>query len=238
MDLVLTPQGLETCPSAGAGWTKTCSHSLANENETCFHERVRAVARPDVRRPWTKTSSHSLAHESPPDVRDENGAIEQYLKRYGYDTLDGVNDLFWRTPPGKQSRRSPVLALQIDDHQELEYHTFYAVECTLTVPGVTGDLWWKAPRRLEQMREELHDPVKEGLGPDGYARFFESSHFASRGGLPGTTARLNKWCGALAACMNSRECPPWIVAHTLAFLSAPKPPAAFRCGRCSSTLQR
>lgn len=167
--------------------------------------------------------------ESPPDVRNVHGVIEQYLRRYGYDTLDGVNNLVWRTPPGKQARRSPVLALQIDDHQELESHTFYEVECTLTVPGVTEDLWWKASRRLEQMRQQLHDPVKEGLGPDQYARHFVSSHFAPRGGLPGTTARLNKWCDALAACVNSRECPPRIVAHTLAFLSAPKPPAAFRC---------
>ncbi|CAK0879655.1 unnamed protein product [Prorocentrum cordatum] len=157
---------------------------------------------------------------SPPVV----SIIEQFLRSYGYDAAD---DGAWRAPPGTQTDLRPALELKVDDHQELGSHTFYVVECRLTVPGAPKALAWKASRRLEEMRQQLHGPVKEGLGKDDYARLFESHHFAPRGGMPGTTTRLSKWCDALAACVNSGECPPRVVAHVLAFLSAPKPPSAF-----------
>ena len=53
-------------------------------------------------------------------------------------------------------------------------------------------------------------------------RFFSNPWVA--GGLPGTTARLTAWFGALGKVVNKGEAPPSLVALLLQFLEAPDPP--------------
>merc|ERR1719498_1127593 len=45
------------------------------------------------------------------------------------------------------------------------------------------------------------------------------------GGPPGTTARLDGWCDALAKAVNLRYCEPAIVGQVLRFLEVPPPPS-------------
>ncbi|CAE7910833.1 unnamed protein product, partial [Symbiodinium necroappetens] len=63
-------------------------------------------------------------------------------------------------------------------------------------------LKWEAPRRLAQLRTDLHDRVKFGMEPKEYKALFEEAPFAHAGGPSGTTLRLSNWMSALAACIN------------------------------------
>jgi len=91
------------------------------------------------------------------------------------------------------------------------------------LPDEQGTLVWRASRRLMHLRLHLHDPVKEYLGLDEYARVFDGAPFAALGGPRGTTGRLHVWLTALAKAINLGLLPPGIVAHMLRFTSAPEP---------------
>ena len=79
---------------------------------------------------------------------------------------------------------------------------------------------WTAPRRLHQLREGLHDPVKSDLG-EGYAGLFGNTPFAMMGRPIGTTERLSEWLKTLASAINSGKLKPALVARTLFFLRGP-----------------
>merc|ERR1719188_500281 len=81
---------------------------------------------------------------------------------------------------------------------------------------------WLAPRRLAHLRRDLYIPVKKAMGPC-YAKHFGDAPFAYRGGIPGTTAHLHRWCCALATCINSGAASPAMVALVLRFLEVPRP---------------
>jgi len=156
----------------------------------------------------------------PPLIRD---GVAPYISAYGYRPK---GDLSWEVPPGnKTAYARPTLAIRVRQHIEAAKHTWYIVESTLRMEG--GDrvprLDWLAPRRLAHLRQHLHDPIKNTLGPDAYGRVFDGASFAHRLGLPGTTAQLHRWCNALVDCINTRTAPPLIVATTLHFLEAPVP---------------
>merc|ERR1712232_239827 len=76
---------------------------------------------------------------------------------------------------------------------------------------------------MGQLRESLHDPVKQSLGLAKYKSHFLGASFARRGGLPGTTSRLQGWFTALTACLNSGVCSPSDTAFVLQFLDTPLP---------------
>jgi hypothetical protein len=81
-------------------------------------------------------------------------------------------------------------------------------------------LKWKCRKRLFSIREDLHDPIKEALGPVYVARF-EETPFAKYGGLPGTTARLKDWFRTLAEMINAGFVAPDLVSLVLCYLCAP-----------------
>mmetsp|Transcript_139417 Transcript_139417/g.445916 ORF Transcript_139417/g.445916 Transcript_139417/m.445916 type:complete len:319 (+) Transcript_139417:73-1029(+) len=85
------------------------------------------------------------------------------------------------------------------------------------------EMKWRAPRRLAQIRECLHDPIKACLG-DGYAKHFGETPFAKIGAPRGTTARLAAWLSKLAELVNEGALPPSLVARTLVFLRGPPLP--------------
>ncbi|CAJ1426377.1 unnamed protein product [Effrenium voratum] len=127
----------------------------------------------------------------------------------------------WLIRPG--TGKTPTVAFEVSGHEERAGHTWYQLNCFLTLTGAPSSLSWKTEKRLSSLREEMHDRVKEALGQN-YASHFAKTPFAMKGGLPGTTARLNAWFGALGSVMNKGEAPPSLVAVILQFLEVPELP--------------
>lgn len=154
----------------------------------------------------------------------ECGAVT-YLSSYGY---RAASEAFWRVSPGTPGMSGPLLQIRVTQHIEASRHTWYMIECTLVMEGDFGvmpPIDWLAPRRLLHLRRDLHDRVERSLGPLYTSVFDFGRHFAKRGGLPGTTAQLNKWCSALCDCINAGTAAPEVVAMVLWFLEAPAPDA-------------
>ena len=104
--------------------------------------------------------------------------------------------------------------VEVTGHREVGGHTTYMIE------GTANGAPWRAERRLSEMRA-LHDRVVEALGPARYDTFFADASFAPRGGLPGTTAKLNRWCKRLFESL--RYVPDGQLAFALDCLGAPRP---------------
>merc|ERR1712217_285678 len=85
-----------------------------------------------------------------------------------------------------------------------------------------NEIAWVSKVRLCSLREQLHDRVKEALGP-AYHVHFNETPFAYHGGLPGTTTRLKRWLTTLAKCFNEAILSPPLAAEVLRFFQAPVP---------------
>eukprot|EP00440_Ansanella_granifera_P041109 gb/GFBE01044575.1/.p1 GENE.gb/GFBE01044575.1/~~gb/GFBE01044575.1/.p1 ORF type:complete len:299 (+),score=46.09 gb/GFBE01044575.1/:1-897(+) len=148
-----------------------------------------------------------------------------YLSRFGYG-LAGVE---------------PQMHLSVDGHKEREGHTKYEIRCALRLgdsesvqkqkgkDGLQVDalftvlpLSWSCWRRLAELRELLHEPLKKGLG-GAYDANFAETPFAQRLGVSGTSDRLNAWVAKLAECVNRKLLRPRLIAFLLRFLDAPAP---------------
>jgi len=151
----------------------------------------------------------------------------KYLKEYGYPVAASRILLEWESLPELQEAKSggcPQLDISLLGHEEKDGHTLYQVRCNLTLPN-SSCLDWCVQHRLKHIREELYEKVYQSLSPSGsYMELFNDSPFALRGGLPGTTARLNGWLSTLADCTNHGSCEPALVCCLLRFLQAPDPP--------------
>lgn len=113
------------------------------------------------------------------------------------------------------------LRLHPHAHVERAGHTWYLVECMIYNRNGWADRTnssWRAPRRLSQLRA-LHDVLKENLGA-AYDGHFRRAQFASHGGPPGTTGRLNVWLGTLARLINECEISPANAAMAFKFFGA------------------
>eukprot|EP00927_Polykrikos_kofoidii_P024720 TRINITY_DN22410_c0_g1_i1.p1 TRINITY_DN22410_c0_g1~~TRINITY_DN22410_c0_g1_i1.p1 ORF type:complete len:390 (+),score=72.15 TRINITY_DN22410_c0_g1_i1:168-1337(+) len=149
-------------------------------------------------------------------------AVAAYVEAYGY---EAACHLTWQTKPTSGSS-SPELQLQVTGHVEEGGHTWYVIECSLKCLDVCPKpLRWRVQRRLVQLRESLHDPVKKAL-MDDYVKQFGDAPFARHGGLPGTSARLQEWLNALSRSIDNGVCSPSVVAHVLQFLDVVDPPMA------------
>lgn len=96
--------------------------------------------------------------------------------------------------------------------------------CQVIVHATRGrQLSWRSPRRLAQLRECLHDPVKKVLGND-YQQYFGETPFARHGNVAGTAERLNGWLTTLASVINNGQLQPSAVARVLSFLRGPPEP--------------
>lgn len=146
--------------------------------------------------------------------------IAPYLEPYGYAAID---DKTWRVRPGTLAATHaavPRMELRVAGHEEVDGRTMYTIACSLIDMSVRTD--WVTKRRLVQLREDLHDSVKAELGDD-YQSHFANAPFAHKGGVPGTTARLDTWFSTLADCISRGQAPPVVVALVLYFLEAPEP---------------
>eukprot|EP00929_Paragymnodinium_shiwhaense_P075109 TRINITY_DN38407_c0_g1_i1.p1 TRINITY_DN38407_c0_g1~~TRINITY_DN38407_c0_g1_i1.p1 ORF type:complete len:457 (+),score=90.46 TRINITY_DN38407_c0_g1_i1:80-1450(+) len=162
--------------------------------------------------------------------------VVPYLEVYGFHALDGQA---WQPDSGVTTAAAgSVLRCSAQGQMQDGGHTWYIVECELASPScctqsspcaqdLREPLKWKVQRRLIQLREHLHDPLKKDLGEDQYASFFADAPFAMKGGImPGTSARLADWLQACANCLTARRPSPAMVAQALQFLGAPDPPLA------------
>lgn len=156
-----------------------------------------------------------MPKDPPAPMCDEQ--IPSYVQPYGYAALGPAT---WQ----KCSATTlwPKLTLTILSHSEIEDHTFYQVKCALATARSLS-LTWTVHRRLVHLREGLHDFVQNLLGTT-YDTVFGEARFARRGGLPGTTARLQAWLETLAAHVNGGTASPATVAQILNFFDTPKPP--------------
>lgn len=144
----------------------------------------------------------------------ERSEVPDYLRQYGYMALSACE---WY-----QATTSPELHLAVAGHVKAHGHTVYNVECSLAKAGEWHSpfLQWRSQRRLSELREGLHDPVKVGL-MGGYVAHFSQAPFAAKGHLPGTTSRLDLWCKRLAMVLNQRQAQPYLMAQALRLLEAP-----------------
>jgi len=140
-----------------------------------------------------------------------------FLDRCGFQALDNLR---WNARQiDRQTRgEQPRLTMQVRGHKEALEHTWYAIHCQLSVCPRSGiDVSWMTYRRLEHLRTGLHDPLEDLLDKD-YADIFKGAPFALRGGLQGTTARLDAWFTKLASAISQTQLPPAAVALCLRFL--------------------
>jgi hypothetical protein len=155
----------------------------------------------------TATADMGRTCQSPTD------SPETVLQRYGY---TAATEHFWDHEP------QPILTLGlISRHTEIGIHTWYDMHCRLVSAAPVQDRAWVVPRRLAHVRSLVHDPVKRELGEARYRKLF-AERFAHRGGLPGTTVKLEAWLSALAKSINDQQLSPKLTATVLLFLEAPE----------------
>lgn len=156
---------------------------------------------------------------------DEEGIFDTavpFLAKFGY---RAESAMAWQITNGLENsvEKHPQLEIRVMGHEETDGHTFYQLACSHLDVSTGRKTDWQVLRRLRDLREGLHDHIKEQLGVEAYDKYFGSTPFALKGGLPGTTGRLDKWCSAVAACTNARGCCPGTVAVILLCLEAPEP---------------
>eukprot|EP00929_Paragymnodinium_shiwhaense_P116756 TRINITY_DN8660_c0_g1_i1.p2 TRINITY_DN8660_c0_g1~~TRINITY_DN8660_c0_g1_i1.p2 ORF type:complete len:191 (+),score=41.04 TRINITY_DN8660_c0_g1_i1:84-656(+) len=140
----------------------------------------------------------------------------------------------WQNPQacldelGYNSQYPPQLSVSVTGHEEEHSCTMYQLSCSLTGCGATGpndkdaaSMEWHCQKRLCDLREFLHDPLKDAMEAD-YSVTFGDTPFARHGGLPGTTDRLRAWFLSLTTCMNTAgTLSPDLRATVLRFLETP-----------------
>jgi len=149
----------------------------------------------------------------------QRAAIPYYLQRYGYQAADpdrwvnAATEGIW-----------PNFSIAAKGSYEMFAHTWYCVHVSLKTPGTDLEegisTSWTVPRRLCQFQDGLLEYVKK-LPPAVYKEHFRGVPFASRGGPFGTGEKLNGWCAALSAAVNSGQAPPSFVACCLRWAEHP-----------------
>eukprot|EP00931_Biecheleriopsis_adriatica_P104980 TRINITY_DN79586_c0_g1_i1.p1 TRINITY_DN79586_c0_g1~~TRINITY_DN79586_c0_g1_i1.p1 ORF type:complete len:240 (+),score=59.48 TRINITY_DN79586_c0_g1_i1:69-788(+) len=176
-----------------------------------------------TRRKWQRAKELAKAHTKASKRQAALGETEcetltaypdedprRFLWRFGY----------FRGPP------TPELSVTVEGHEEEGSHTMYMLTCSLRSwqdpTGVPREIEWKCKKRLLQLREELHDKIKEDMA-DAYTERFQDTPFARYGGLPGTTARLKAWLVTLTGIANKGKLPTQLLLLLLQFLQVPVP---------------
>eukprot|EP00443_Scrippsiella_acuminata_P113351 CAMPEP_0115590860 /NCGR_PEP_ID=MMETSP0272-20121206/9981_1 /TAXON_ID=71861 /ORGANISM="Scrippsiella trochoidea, Strain CCMP3099" /LENGTH=430 /DNA_ID=CAMNT_0003026067 /DNA_START=21 /DNA_END=1311 /DNA_ORIENTATION=- len=147
----------------------------------------------------------------------DSGAVVPYLEALGF--KPSCEEQWWDPPEVSGT----TLELCLQGHTQHADHTWYDLDCKINhLAAAASSTEWPAPRRLAQLRLDLHDPVKASLAA-AYTTHFAASPFAKTGGPPGTTARLRAWLQTLCRVINSGAMSPRDAALVLLFLQAPLP---------------
>jgi hypothetical protein len=159
---------------------------------------------------WEAASGWSLGH-----LRENEN--EDYLSMYGFKLADALH---WKEVP---YACGPQLHFSVNQHISRAGHNWYIVKCKISGLPNLADIEWQAPRRLGQLRIDLHHRAKDLLHSEIYEEKFQHARFAKFGGPPGTTARLDAWLGVLAGLINQGIAQPSVATLALVFFSAPLP---------------
>lgn len=186
------------------------------------NRRSKARCKPPSKPTQTRTAQPLPGSKTPvledPSAPMSQDEVASYVQPYGF---AAVGPLDWERLTSETPW--PKLSFAVVGHMEIHEHTFYQIKCELdTKPSLS--LKWGVHRRLFHLREGLHDFVRSCLGAD-YDVVFGQAPFARRGGLPGTSARLQAWLEQLALHINDGTALPTTVAQVLNFFAVPKPPA-------------
>lgn len=114
----------------------------------------------------------------------------------------------------------PILSIIVTGHEEDNGCTWYKLECAIVQPNASRSEW-HTRKRLVHLREILHDPVKLYIGEEEYDGYFAQTRFPSRGGWPGTTARLVSWFSTLTRLISAGELSIQVKTLVLRFIDAP-----------------
>jgi len=149
----------------------------------------------------------------------QRSAIPWYLQRYGYQAADPD-----RWVENAMEGIWPYFSISAKGSYEMFAHTWYCVHVSLVTPGTDSEpgktTSWTVPRRLCQFQDGLLEYVKK-LPAAVHKEHFRGVPFASRGGPVGTAEKLNGWCAALSAAVNSGRAPPSFVACCLRWAEHP-----------------
>lgn len=139
-----------------------------------------------------------------------------FLQSLGYRT---VSDDKWHKAP---MDGGPALKFSLTKSESHAYHNWYLVDCELLGSAINGGqmVKWRSPRRLCQLRWDLHDRVKTWMG-ESYSLHFSRTPFAKTGGPPGTMARLSAWLETLSNVLNNGTAMPRTVSLALRFFQVP-----------------
>jgi len=156
------------------------------------------------------------------------GELQQDIARAQRDTEKEKRDRQWKNPIEclaqlgyGQGHELPRLAISVEGHHEEHGCTMYGIDVSLSQKG--GVTTWHTTKRLCDLREQIHDPVKDVLGEEAYPMHFGETPFAHFGGVPGTTERLRYWLQALGSCINQGALDIKMIGVVLNFLEAPMP---------------
>lgn len=132
--------------------------------------------------------------------------VPRYLEKFGY---GGYAESIW-----------PNFSISVGNKFEMFAHNWYCVHVSLSntehVSESGKDASWTVPRRLCHFEDGLAHYVKS-LPATVYKEHFRSVSFPLRGG----TEKLNSWCLALSAAINSGQAPPAFVALCLRWAEHP-----------------
>lgn len=146
----------------------------------------------------------------------EPASVAPFLARFGFMAQD-ANTWHAEYP-------LPRFHLRVMAHEEVHGHTQYMLICEVRAPALAGvsEQSWGTKKRLQELRAHLHDVVKRELGAQEYRRHFAAAPFARRGGLRGTSSRLNTWLRALMSYVAEGSLRPQLMAEILMMLDAPQ----------------
>lgn len=145
--------------------------------------------------------------------------VPRYLVRFGYQASD-IDQ--WVKPPTECNW--PICLLSVKGSYEMLAHTWYCVRVSLSTAG--NDLEpgkstsWTVPRRLCQFQDGLFEYVN-ALPTAVHKEHFCGVTFAARSGSSVTAEKLNGWCTALSAAINSGQASPIFVARCLRWTEQP-----------------
>lgn len=149
----------------------------------------------------------------------QRASVPWYLQKFGYQASDPDR---WMNLPTEGTW--PNFSLSVKGCYEMLAHTWYYARVSLTTPETDLEpgksTSWTVPRRLCQFQDGLLEYVN-ALPTAVYKEHFRGVAFASRGGPFGTVEKLNGWCAALSAAVNSGEVPPFFVARCLRWAEHP-----------------
>lgn len=149
-------------------------------------------------------------------------AVPKYLESFGYVTSDPEQ---WVKP--STSTIWPKLSFTAGHRFEMLAQTWYCVHVSISTSGSDSshleskkETSWTVPRRHCHFQDGLLDYVKS-LPSAVSKEHFRGTPFAHLDGIPGTAGRLNGWCAALSAVINSGQAPPYFVALCLRWAEHP-----------------